>query len=392
MHIEKSPLQKIYADIGIKPFEQLASLVGKPRYTNQYLPLTNRYASLLQSAPLSKKGYSGSYGALQGGLAAGILAIRLCDTTMFDPKATAAQRMAHEHQYKFLVFSAVIATCYLISRQSITTYGQSGEMASWVIEPDAGEWPLMARWADDKKSASITQSHALLWQLMQPEWFAWIDPGLMEQWCASINPALEQSGGEAPMGKVVRVAIETSMRHSNESLKKEIHEEGQADQAGYEGVGGQGKSVEKVTPNAPDSPTKPESNELSQLSEASKAISESQATEKPAPTTKPSTSDKAMSPQQQMAREWLTALAVASLNPNDPLKLSEHITWDAEDKTVKLGRKALGFGTTPTKTADMLYEAGFIHERLENGVALKREAALLLRAAVSKALENKPVP
>lgn len=390
MHIEKIPLQKIYADIGIKPFEQLASLVGKPRYTNQYLPLANRYASMLQSVPLSKKGYAGIYGALKGGLEAGILAIRLCDTTMFDPKATAAQRMAHEHQYKFLVFSAVIATCYLISRQSITTCGQSGEMASWVIEPDAAEWPLMARWADDKKSVSITQSHVLLWQLMQPEWFAWIDPGLMEQWCASINPALEQSGGETPMGKVVRVAIETSMRHSNESLKKEIHEEGQADQGSYKAEGGQGESVEKVTPTASDSQARSESNEISQLSEASKAISEAQATEKPAQTARTSPPEKPMSPQQQMAREWLNALAVASLNPNDPLKLSEHITWDAEDKGVKLGRKALGFGTTPTKAADMLYEAGLIHERLENGLSLKREAALLLREALSKASKNTP--
>lgn len=390
MIIQRHPLNKIYAHIGTSVFSDLVSLVGQERYTQRYLPLVNAYALLIQSSPLSKRGFCGAFGALSGALQSGILAIRLCDNTIFDPKSTAAQRMEHEPQYRYLVFSSVIATCYLTARGEISTYsGHTGELLSWMSLPNDEDWPIKASWTADKpQPIPLIQSHALLWLLFKPQWFDWIDPMLMRQWCLSVNPSLEQTSAETPMGKVVRVAVDTMMAHERKSESMAIGEgSGPAVLSGARTR----KEVDITAPSNQDdvltlaskrvSTAFTPPNEQSQSGMTSDYSDANQAAQGE-PNTAP------LSPQQEMAHEWLTALAVAALNPNHPIKLADHITWAAGDKTVKIGRKAMAFGTTPSKTLEMLHAAGVIHERVEDGVVLKFAAAQIMRRAQQERQKN----
>lgn len=325
-------------------FRELANTVGIDRFEEMYLPFTERLAMRLSEIPLQRSAFARKGGALVCALRSGMLAVKLCDKTIFEPTATAARRMASDGQYRWMAYCSALATVYLIATNAVQINFESGEVYSFASRESLVERAevYQVNWAS-RTTPTIQATYLYLLDLFVPGQFEELGAEMVASVAQAINPSLSAVSGESPLAKVVRMAIERTVDDDKEESEKAINE---SPLTGFE--------------RKDQNPA--------QGSEPSVALHVSDTSSVDAGATT-SCASEAVSPVRSKATQWLRGLAaMKSLNDEVSLKGDGHL---------RVTRKALSFGAAASDNYRMLHEAQFVHEKVEGGVLLVREAAEL---------------
>ncbi|MBS3912853.1 MAG: TraI domain-containing protein [Hydrogenophaga sp.] len=323
-------------------FLDLATLVGQDRFLQMYLPFTEQVVSRLSEIPLSRDAFAGPGGAATAAINAGVLAVKLCDKTIFEPGATAARRMAGDVQYRWLAYCASLATVYLMAVDAVRVELEGGEIYSFASATPLTEvdHPFTVKWSATTKQP-VQVSYLLLTELFFAGQFDDLSPPVLGELGASINPTLQSLPNEPPLAKVVRQAIERVIEDDKARSRQVIHAsvdsveavEAKVEHLEDAGQASGARAAEHVQANVVAGEAKP----LKSVEEPSKP-----------------------SPQALKAAEWIRGLAaMSSLHAEVQVK---------EDGNIKIGRKALSFGAAATDNYQMLYEAGLVVQKVEGGV------------------------
>lgn len=323
-------------------FHDLATLVGQDRFLQMYLPFTEQVVSRLSEIPLSRDAFARPGGAAAAAISAGVLAVKLCDKTIFEPSATAARRMAGDVQYRWLAYCASLATVYLIAVDAVRVELEGGEIYSFASASPLTEvdHPFKVKWSATTKQP-VQASYLLLTELFFAGQFDDLSPSVLGELGVSINPTLQSLPNEPPLAKVVRQAIERVIEDDKTRSRLDIHssvdagglvdaEVGHLDgdsQSGDTRAAGQTEGNVAVGGGQP----------LKSVEEPSK-----------------------QSPQALKATEWIRGVAAMST-----LHAEVQIR---DDGNIRIGRKALSFGAAATDNYQMLYEAGLVVQKVEGGV------------------------
>jgi hypothetical protein len=186
---------------------------GMDAFERSYLPVLERFADRVQELPMLRTAFSEPGGALICAVRSSMLALRTCDATIFSPTATAAQRLETGGQYRWLAFCSVLTTVYLIAAASIDVWHQgatgSDEQLSWADDKNLVEWRSSYKmsWVN-KPTYATARLLPFVQPLFFPGQFAHLPRAMLNDFGASINPALVGSSAEPSLARVVRQSIE----------------------------------------------------------------------------------------------------------------------------------------------------------------------------------------
>jgi hypothetical protein len=337
--------------------QELASAVGDTTFVDFYLPVLERYVARVGEIPFSEGSYSERGGAVKCGFFSAHLALKLCSKTIFQPKATAQERMTNDDRYRWMAFMASLAVVYLctISKVSVTfddgtqEYSFAEDMSlvelgkahevSWTLQP----------------TTNIQATHLYLNELFFPGQLAGLTSVQIRDLAVAINPTLSSLPGEGPLAILVRTAINQTIEIERKRRLSEIPDE----QTTQNNFAASAKASLAPLQQAVDGENK--SKELHGVtgqeavgSDGGDSPNEQKEAQQP------------LTPTQQRAVDWLRGLAAMPT-----LQTEIRI----RDGGLLISRKALGFGGVASNNYSMLHEAGFVAEKRE-GAVLCNEAAL----------------
>lgn len=332
-----------------------ASSVSRDQYLAQYIPIAERFATCVQDLPLSPDVFSAPGGALQAGLQSGLLAVRSCDATIFQPKATAQERQRNDPQYRWCAYCATLATVYLICAGQVEVVLSAGDVFSFASSTPLGrcEGSYTARW--NKSAAQPSQAGLIYLQaFFFPGQFAHLPQETLAMMAGAINPLLTTNNAETPLGRVVRTSIAQVLEAQRKRDAAVILQTSPAEMVDV--------PVETVAPSGarPVDPLKP--SPTYQAADPSPAPS-------PAPSTDTATSSSSASPQAKPSPAENPAVSIAPKVLEWVRALANIRSMDAEitvdEKGIQFSRKALGFGATPKENYTALYEAKVVLDKGE---------------------------
>lgn len=329
-------------------FRELSNAVGQERFLEYYLPFVERVASRLSEIPLREDAFARKGGALACALKAGLLAVRLCDKTIFEPTATAQRRMIGDVQYRWLSYCATLATVYILAATAIQIEFDDGEIYSFASSESLVDLrrPYEVFW---KKGPSpvIQNTYVLLMELFFSGQFAELSPSSLTEFSLAINPALQASPNEPPLARVVRTAVDKTIEDDQANTARQV-----ADGAG--------------DPYASRTPAQ----------QADAPASRTEAQGEIWPSASPTSELKVKvdeSPQRRKAIDWLRGLAAMDALREEVMLLP--------DGTLSLKRKALSFGAAARDNYQMLFDANLVQQKIEGGVICTHEACSLYKSA-----------
>lgn len=362
MQSHPQPSQRLFAElIGGTHFSDLLTACATTRdsFLQQYVPMAERLAICVQDLPLFPDVFSRPGGALQFGLQAGLLAVRSCDAVIFAPKATAQERQRNDPLYRWCAYCATLASAYLMCTGSVEVMLGSGQRHSFAGRFALGELgsKFTARWNEEP---ALPQQAGLIY--LQTFFFlgqfGHLSPSLLGQMGAAINPAMAINGNETPLGKVVRMSLSRVLDFQREHDAQIIK--------------GAAPSVMADLP--PDVTTEPVEDELRPATYSAYATQPVQQTA-PAVSSAPAAATTAQSPSPVASTTPVQVTASApELDPGEGINIKV-VEWvralafaanlDAEiqvtdEGALRIGRKALAFGSTPRVNYEALYEAGCV--------------------------------
>ena len=202
----------------------LERTVGTQRYRSMYLPMLERFVERVGDLPLSQAVYSEVGGCVLSGVLAGSLAVATCDTTIFSPTATSAERMTDDVMWKWLAFCSTLANCYLLCTASVSVIdGVSGEEYSFADDaPFTGLKSVKATWVV-QPTVSANKLMPNLFSFFFPGQFAHLDRNMIGELGLSINPSLVQKAAESQLSKVVRSSIQKILSDEKARLSLAIN-------------------------------------------------------------------------------------------------------------------------------------------------------------------------
>jgi hypothetical protein len=328
-----------FADAGY--FQNVATAVGGAQvFNDMYLPMAEQVAVRLQEAPFSRTAFEGRGGSLQCALRAGLLALRLCDKTIFSPTATAAERMTGDREYRWLSFCATLATVYLITVATI----EFTLSDSTVFNPSDDESLVKKctfyelRWRIHT-TPLLGKLHIYLHSFFFSGQFAHLSHEKIQELGAAINPTLEAPSAESPLAQVVRRAIERVL--ADEMATRSHH-----------------VSQSHVIRGVSEADDSPETAPTTAAIPATARIVASNHSARPE-------SEDSIPPERIKALEWLRAIAVMPQFDTEIATLP--------DGRVEFSRKALSFGKPASDTYRMLHGAGAADVKTEKTAILKIE-------------------
>ena len=341
--------QQLFDDLGRSLFQQIltASGVGRDRFRAHYLPVAERLALQLQELPLERETFAEQGGALKFGLLAALTTLRLCDSVVFVPSATAEMRMRVEPQYRYAAFCASLATVPLIVNHHMTVSvdGQPWSLLSktpvlW--EALAGQSSYEVEW----KPVSVAKPSASLAVLVLSRFF---EPGQWQDFeaetvqgmCDAINPGSIRAPAELALAKVVRV--------------------------GHEKVR-QAEQIRASTAFAPSrsSPTD------SMVIGAIEATSPANITLTPIVESAAASENPADRPIPQEIIEWANAVVHAKAVFDKEVSL-------LPDGKARIGVKALNFGSEAKRMYESIFNAGLVFQKEERGVIVTTQLGALFK-------------
>lgn len=365
----QTPQQLFAALAGRSHFQDLltASTASKEQFMAEYMPMAERLAMCVQDLPLAPDVFKAQGGALQAGLQAGLLAVRSCDATIFEPKATAQERQKNAPLFRWCAYCSALASVYLICAGHVQVV-----LPGDVIFSFAGGKPLslscsgefLARWSETQSGTSQA-GLIYLQSFFYPGQFIHLNAEMLTTLGGSINPALTTPPNESPLGRVVRTSIVKVLEAQRQRDSAVIVPGTPVEMVDV--------GVETASPGAaPVNPLRPAPAALqsSGPSQPSAVLQTAQATPVVSAPVVPSDQVKpdpfaAIPPK---VLEWVKALA-------NIRAMDAEVTVD--DKGIRFGRKALGFGATPKDNYTALYEAKVV---LDKGPDFARCNRLLARA------------
>lgn len=365
-------LFKSFADAGY--FQTLATVVGREDFEYLFLPVAEQAALRLQDLPLTQNAFAARGGALQCALRAGLMAVRLCEKTIFNPQATAAERMTGDQHFRWLSYCATLATVYLICVSSSEVVFETGEIYSHADDAsllDIGK-PYTLMWRK-RPNLSIARLHVYLPSFWFPGQFGHLGAPMLEEMSQAINPSLASPAAEPPLSRVVRQSIERiiadDIERKNSAVGGAAVAPGLCPQdevviSGNESVTKRVSSVSIEASCIARSASKQDARQPNSLDQDDQ-VKRNEAR------------DSHLSPAQVNANEWLRAIATLS-------EYDSEITLLADGR-VEFSRKALGFGAAPRDTYKLLYDAGYADQKTERSAIVKLSAA----AIYSQARDNR---
>lgn len=365
--------------IGRSHFSDLltACAIKRDFYLQQYVPMAERLAICVQDLPLSPTVYSCPGGALQFGLQAGLLAVRSCDAIIFAPKATAQDRQHDDPLYRWCAYCATLVSAYLMCAGAVEVTLGDGKRYSF-----AGRFPLgeldtkfTAKWHDEP---ALPHKSGLIYvqAFFYPGQFSHLSPALLNQMGAAINPAMTMSGTESPLAKVVRISLSRVLEFQREQDAQIIAGKTASVMVDIAPTSVDGSVDDPLRPaaysehaTAPGTPATATTNAANPAPFAVKTpveVSKASNPKTPSATSVPASSAPAI----------FSAVATPDITEGIPIKVIEWIralafashldTEVLENGNLKIGRKALGFASTPKKNYVALYEAGCVVEKGDN--------------------------
>lgn len=362
MHFDAKHPSQLFKVIGREYFDQLltASAAGEGGFRENYLPMAERLAMMVQELPLEKELYSEPGGALRFGLLAGLGALRLCDGVIFKPGVTAQTRMRVEPQYRWASWCATLACVPLIvaHHASLSVNGQPWSFAHkdslWDACGNSGcysvDWlPVTA----NRPSAALAS--IVLSRFFFPGQFASIDSDVLLGMCEAINPAMIQAPAEQSLSRVVRVAQEKIRLSERQRLTQVFSATSVAVAISPNALAALDSSLSPAEANlqTPDAQT-------AQAETASFPIAALKRKEIPEP-----------------ILAWVRALAA------DPDSAKLYRLASEPDKGIVLSAKALRFGFSSASDGyATLHAAGVILEKREKDVLASEDLANAFRTAI----------
>ena len=335
-----------------------ACSVSRDQYLAQYISVAERLAFCVQDLPLSPDVFSAPGGALQAGLQSGLLAVRSCDATIFQPKATAQERQRNDPQYRWCAYCATLATIYLICAGQIEVVLSGGEVFSFASAKPLGGYDgsYTARW--HQSAAQPSQAGLIYLQaFFFPGQFAHLPQETLAMMAGAINPLLTTNNAETPLGRVVRTSVAQVLEAQRKRDAAVILQTSPAEMVDV--------PVESVAPSGarPVDPLQP-----------------AQAPVAPPPPKAPTeNSTVGISPK---VLEWVRALA-------NIRSMDAEITVD--EKGIQFSRKALGFGATPKDNYTALYEAKVVLDKGEGHARCNHLLAKVYADEKAKAMGAAPM-
>lgn len=351
MRFQAKHPQALFDDLGRSLFQELltASGVGSDRFRAHYLPVAERLAMQIQELPLERETFAEHGGGLKFALLSALTTLRLCDSVVFAPSATAEVRMRVEPQYRFAAFCASLAAIPLIVHHHMT------------VTIEAKPWSLLSRtpllwealapnqgYEVEWKPTTVAKPSAAMGFLVLSRFFdpgQWeeFDPDVVRGLCDAINPASMQLPAELALAKVVRVGHE-KVRQA-EQLR-----------------------ASKAFMPATASPTD------AMVAVAIDATAQPNMTLAPvAPAPAPAEPSAPPAIPQEVA-EWAAAVA------HSQSALGKEITFLPDGKA-RVGVKALNFGAEAKAMYAKIFAAGLVHLKEERSVIVVERLAVLLKGA-----------
>ena len=334
-----------------------ACSVSRDQYLAQYISVAERLAFCVQDLPLSPDVFSAPGGALQAGLQSGLLAVRSCDATIFQPKATAQERQRNDPQYRWCAYCATLATIYLICAGQIEVVLSGGEAFSFASAKPLGGYDgsYTARW--HQSAAQPSQAGLIYLQaFFFPGQFAHLPQETLAMMAGAINPLLTTNNAETPLGRVVRTSVAQVLEAQRKRDAAVILQTSPAEMVDV--------PLESVAPAGarPVDPLQPAQAPVA--SPPSKTPAEN-----PAVGIAVGISPKVL--------EWVRALAHIRA-------MDAEITVD--EQGIQFSRKALGFGATPKDNYTALYEAKVVLDKGEGHARCNHLLAKVYAEEKAKAL------
>ncbi len=342
--------QQLFDDLGKTLFQQLltASGAGNDSFMANYLPVAERLAMQVQELPLERETFAEQGGALKFGLLSALTTLRLCDSVVFVPAATADIRMRVEPQYRFAAYCASLATVPLIVHhyQTIKLDGEPWSMLSkqpllW------GESGAVSKYELEWKPASPQKPDAslgvlILSRFFDPGQWADFDHDVVKGMCGAINPASIQPTAELALSKVVRLG--------HEKVR-------QAEQL---------RASKAFTPSTSSSMDALVSAAIVNTSQANLAM----APMEPIPASTQLSTDK---PIPQAVMEWAKAVTHSK-------EIFEKHVEMLEGGRARISKRALNHGATAKEMFELLEKAGLVCQKEETGVIVSERLGSLFGA------------
>jgi len=364
-------LQSLIKRHGLMPAidDIVLNVGGIEVFERSYLPVLERFSDRVQELPLLKASFSAPGGALTCGVHSAMLALRTCDATIFSPTATAAQRLEMGGQYRWLAFCGVLTTVYLIAAASIDVWHQRAtgpdEQLSWADDKNLLEWRSSYKmsWVD-KPTYATARLLPFVQPLLFAGQFAHLPRAMLNDFGASINPALVGSSAEPSLARVVRQSIEKVISDEKSLTATWVSN---AAPTSLANAGGPLGCIPGSTPTN-EAHASPDDSAASIHGRGEQAgILDSTGSDHIDPDTGEIRSAAPKeTPEQIKAREFLVGLAASNK--------ASAVTILAGNK-IAIEKPGLSFATTPSAAYSLLYKAGLVLARSEAGVVTLNERA-----------------
>lgn len=334
-----------------------ACSISKSQFLAEYMPVAERLALCIQDLPLSPDVFKAPGGALQSGLQAGLLAVKSCDATIFEPKATAQERQKNDPLYRWCAYCSTLATIYLICAGQVEVILESGEIYSFASATPLGsiDGSFQARWRESPSQPS--QAGLIFLQaFFHPGQFQHLPTDMLAMMAGAINPELATRTTETPLGRVVRTSITTvieAQRQRDAAVIQQVAPAEMVDLPAHAAVPSGARPVDPLKPSEA-APTRSPAHVADGAAPAASAAKDP---------------DVLIAPK---VLEWVRALA-------NIRSMDDEITVD--DKGIQFSRKALGFGATPKENYAALYEAKVV---LDKGADFARCNRMLAKVYVDE--------
>lgn len=374
-----SHLFRIYA--GRRHFEELLSATSLPsaQFLAEYIPMAERLALCVQELPLSPTAFGFRGGALMCGLQAGLLAVKSCDATIFEPKATAQERQRNDPLFRWAAYCAALANAYLLCAGQVQVevggrpFSFAGSVALGGIKKD-----YQAHWQESKSRLNEC-GFAYLQNFFHPGQFSHLEPSLLSLIGGAINPSLSTSHSETSLARVVRTSLLAIIEAEQKREKTRINGVAPAPDT---------SAPAYASPGAPAAETEQASAEVAQIKSSTPPQSAGVSTNVFASDLTTAQEPGASNPKKSAPPEnslppkllgWISALARAQAMDGEIV---------VEEQKIRFSRKALNFGGPARENYTILYEGGVVEEKGADFVICSKTARDAYMAVKDAAAEK----
>lgn len=338
MHFSTRHPQQQFESLGPELFISLrdSSGVSHDVFMKRFLVPIERMSLLIQDLPLERDSFAGVTGALKFGLTSALIALRLCDSTIFVPSASSRLRAEVEPQYRYCAFLGALASVpILVDHYVDVRVGDapwSLTSGQYLFDKAKDDGYDVAWKAPTTHRPSSAQGIVLLSKIFQPGDFAHLNPEVVNALCEAINPACVQRVAESALAKIVRVAQEKARSSDKERTALE-----------YARVHAASAPVlATVSPAGDETAPNPTSDPIRSEPVAAQGGATNQGPDKI---------------QSNEICDWVKAVA---------LTCPSEISFFDESK-VKVTRKALNFGVQASVMFQKIYAENLVITKLEDG-------------------------